>query len=299
MEEQLRQLIEQAKATNNAVLVEQLNQALNTFLAQQKQQEDIKLKSQENINQEENKTQEVKKEEVIQETKVEEEKQNKIKEEDIQKEATGEVSRLVTMKNGNHILESDYMQITSNAKNSNLRTDLNSILVTLALDDVTKRTKATAELYEILDKYEDPDDIEDIQAFLDDIAKIGKVGLEARESIANYDMDQRKETFNRYFEDEYDKRKRNVDLLDMEYDELRSKPMKNPDDFEEMIDRYNALIQKLEKLYDETANKVDIEKTQQIEATIQYLKDRITSIKKYYTSLKEVAEFSERSFNSL
>ena len=300
MEEQLRQLIEQAKATNNTVLVEQLNQALNTFLAQQKQQEDIKLKSQENINQEENKTQEVKKEEVIQETKVEDEKQNKIKEEDIQKVNSGEVSKLITTKDGNHILESKYMDIRSSAKNSKLRTDLNSILVTLALDDITNERKATAKLYNIMDTYEDPEDIDDLQMFLDDIAKVGRVGEEAKESIANgYTISGRKEVYDKYFNDEFEKQRKAVDFLDMEFDELHSKPIKDSNQYEEMIDRYNAIIQKLEKLYDETANKVDSEKSQQIEATIQYLKGRITAIKKYCNSMKDISDFVDRSFNSL
>lgn len=299
MEEQLKQLIEQAKATNNTVLVEQLNQALNTFLAQQKQQENEKLKAQENINQEENTIQEAKKEEVVQESKVEkEEKQSKIKEEDIKKVANGEVSRLITMKNDKIILESAYMQIHSSAKNSTLRTHLNSILITLALDDVTKEKKATAKLYKLLETYENPEDIQDIQTFLNDISKIGRVGLEAKESIINgYDNNQRKEVFNKYFDDEYEKRKKNADLLDMEYDELIAKPLKNPDDFEEMIDRYLALIQKLEKLYDETANKIDIEKTQKIEETILYLKSKITTIKKYHAAIKDAAQFADRSFN--
>ena len=299
MEEQLRQLIEQAKATNNIVLVEQLTQALNTYMTQQKEQEDIKLKSQENINQEQNSIIEEKKEVLIENKQDEEKKEEKrLKEDDIKKIVTGEVSKLITTKTNNHILESKYMDIRPSAKNFELRVDLDSVLVTLALDDVTKEKKAIEKLYKILDKYEKPEDAYDIQVFLNDIAKVGHVGLEAKESIAdNYDNNHKKEAINRYFDDEYEEKKKNADLLEMELEELHGKSNKNPNDYEEMIDRYNFLIQRLEELYDETLHKVSDEKSQKLEETIKYLKNKVTNLKKYLNSLKEVIDENNRLFN--
>lgn len=297
--ETLNRMINDAKLENDEVLVEYLTKALNHIIEKQKQQEDIKLKAQENINQEENITQEVKKEEVIENTKEEEEKkQNKIKDEDIKKMATGEVSRIIVTKTDNTMLESKYMDLKVNSKNFDLRVDLESILVTLALDDVTKEKNAIAKLYELLDKHEKPEDINDIKMFLNDIAKIGHVGLEAKESIENdYDNHHRKEVYNKYFDDEYEKEKRNADLLEMELEELHGKSNKNPNDYEEMIDRYNALIQKLERLYDETTYKVSTEKSQKLETTIQYLKNKRDDIKKYLVSLKEAIEETNRLFS--
>ena len=296
--ETLNRMINDAKLENDVVLVEYLTLALNHILEKQKKEEDIKLKAQENINQEENITQEVKKEEVIENTKEEEEKkQNKIKDEDIKKMATGEVSRIIVTKTNNTILESKYMDIKVNSKNFDLRLALENILVTLALDDVTKEKNAIAKLYKILAKYEKPEDINDIKMFLNDIAKIGHVGLEAKESIENdYDNHHRKEVYNKYFDDEYEKKKKSADFLDMELDELHSKSNKNPNDYEEIIDRYNALIQQLEELYDETTNKVSIEKSQKLEQTIQQLKNKRDDIKKYLAAFKEAINETNRLF---
>ena len=297
MEESIKQLIEIAKQNNNPELVQKLTEALELAKSNQNTQEDIKLKSQENINQEVNINQEEKKEEVIEQTK-EEEKQDKLKEEDIQKMAIGEVSKLIITKTNNHILESKYMDMKPNTKNSDLRIDLENILVTLALDDVAKKKNATGKLYKLLDAYQKPEDVNDIQIFLNDIAKIGNVGLEAKESITNNsDNNHKKEVFNRYFDEEYEKKKKNADFLDMELDELHSKPNKNPNDYEEIIDRYNSLIQRLEELYDETINKVSIEKTQKLEETIKQLKNKVADIKKYTTALNEAINETNKLFD--
>lgn len=276
----LQELIESAKKDNDEVLMEYLNKALNHLIQKQIQQEKSN-------------------QEVIEQTKEEEEKQDKSKEEeDVKKIVTGEVSKLTITKTDNHILESKYMDIKPNTKNFDLRIALENILSTLALDDITKEKKATEKLYKLLDTYQKPEDVNDIKMFLNDIAKIGHVGLEAKESITNnYDNNHKKEVFNRYFDDEYEKKKKNVDFLDMELDELHSKPNKNPNDYEEIIDRYNFLIQRLEELYDETTNKVSIEKTQKLEETIQYLKNKVTDIKKYMTTLKEAINETNRLFD--
>lgn len=296
MEESIKQLIEIAKQNNNPELVQKLTEALELAKSNQNTQEDIKLKSQESINQEVNINQEAKKEEVIEQTK-EEEKQDKLKEEDIKKMAIGEVSKLIITKTNNHILESKYMDMKPNTKNSDLRIDLENILVTLALDDVAKKKNATEKLYKLLDAYQKPEDVNDIQIFLNDIAKIGNVGLEAKESITNnYDNNHKKEVFNRYFDDEYEKKKKDADLLDMELDELHRKPNKNPNGYEEIIGSYNFLIQRLEELYDETTNKVSIEKTQKLEETIKQLKNKVADIKKYTTALNEAIKETNRLF---
>lgn len=280
MEESIKQLIEIAKQNNNLELVQKLTEALE--LAKQNQN-----------TQEENITQEV-----IVEEKQQEAKQSEVEKEDIKKMATGEVSKLIITKTNNTILESKYMDIKPNTNNFDLRLALENILVRLALDDVTKEKKAIAKIYKVLDKYEKPEDINAIQIFLNDIAKVGHVGLEAKESITNnYDNNHKKEVFNRYFDEEYEKKKKSADFLDMELDELHSKPNKNPNDYEEIIDRYNFLIQRLEELYDETTNKVSIEKTQKLEETIQQLKNKVTDIKKYMTTLKEAINETNRLFD--
>ena len=280
MEESIKQLIEIAKQNNNLELVQKLTEALE--LAKQNQN-----------TQEENITQEV-----IVEEKQQEAKQSEVEKEDIKKMATGEVSKLIITKTNNTILESKYMDIKPNTNNFDLRLALENILVRLALDDVTKEKKAIAKIYKVLDKYEKPEDINAIQIFLNDIAKVGHVGLEAKESITNnYDNNHKKEVFNRYFDEEYEKKKKSADFLDMELDELHGKSNQNPNDYEEIIDRYNSLIQRLEELYDETTNKVSIEKTQKLEETIQQLKNKVTDIKKYMTTLKEAINETNRLFD--
>lgn len=280
MEESIKQLIEIAKQNNNLELVQKLTEALE--LAKQNQN-----------TQEENITQKV----IVEEKQQEEAKQSKVEKEDIKKMATGEVSKLIITKTNNTILESKYMDIKPNTNNFDLRLALGNILVRLALDDVTKEKKAIAKLYKVLDKYEKPEDINAIQIFLNDIAKVGHVGLEAKESITNNYNNHKKEVFNRYFDEEYEKKKKSADFLDMELDELHSKPNKNPNDYEEIISRYNFLIQRLEELYDETLNKVSIEKSQKLEKTIQYLKNKVTDIKKYMVSFKEAIDETNRLFD--
>jgi len=302
MEEQLRQLIEQAKATNNTMLVEQLTQTLNAYIAQQKQQEDIKLKSQENINQEENTIQEVKKETVIQDNKTEEDdKKKKTSEEDIKKVVSGEVSRLITTNTNNHILESAYMQMSSSAKNPKLRIELNKILVTLALDDVMNQKNGAIKISSLLEQYEEPEDIEDIQQFLNDIAGIGQVGMQTKDTVlsAFSNTDERKEMFDKYYDTEYTNLSKSVDLTSMELDEISSKDIKDTNDLDEIEMRYQSILQKLEKLLDETANKVDNRRTQELSNTIKYVKEQIKSIQAYKTSLKDIENYANAAFNSL
>ena len=272
MEDQIKQLIEIAKQNNDTALVQKLTEALEL------------------VKQEKN-TQEVQ-EVVVENSKVEDEKDK-----DIKKVITGEVSKLIITKTNNTILESKYMDMSVKSKNPNLRIDLESVLVSLASDDVYKGKKATTKLYKLLDTYKKPEDINDIQVFLNDIAKIGHVGLEAKESIAdNYENNRKKEIHDSYFDDEYDEKKKNADLLEMELEELSSKSNKKPNDYEELIDRYNFLIQRLEELYDETYNKVSSEKSQKLEETIQQLKKKVIDIRKYLTSLKEAIDETNRLF---
>lgn len=297
MEESIKQLIEIAKQNNNPELVQKLTEALELAKSSQNTQEDIKLKSQEIINQEVNINQEVKKEEVIEQTK-EEEKQDKLKEEDIKMIRPGEVSETIITNDNYHITDSKYFDIKPKTKNSDLLGDLSHILAILAFDDINKTKNATAKLQTIVDTYQKPEDVNAIQIFLNDIAKVGHVGLEAKESITNnYDNNHKKEVFNRYFDEEYEKKKKSADFLDMELDELHSKPNKNPNDYEEIIASYNRLIQRLEELYDETLNKVSIEKTQKLEKTIKQLKNTVADIKKYNTALNEAINETNRLFN--
>ncbi|MBR5370194.1 MAG: hypothetical protein IK137_02700 [Bacilli bacterium] len=280
----LKELIESAKKDNDEVLMSYLNQALNHLVQKQIQQEQEKLRLQEE-----------KKQEAIQETN-KENKQSKDNEEDIEKVANGEVSKLITTKTGNHIVKSKYIDTPSHAKNMSLRTELNSVLITLALDDITKQENATKELFEIIDKYENPEDINEIILFIDNISKIGTVGAETRERIINND---RKQSYDKYFNDEYDRLEKQINILDMEYDELKSKPTVNDKHTEELVDRYQFLIHKLEKLYDETANKIDPKKSEDLKKLISNAKKQVESINKLINGLKEITDYADKAFNSI
>ena len=226
-------------------------------------------------------------------------KQNTKQKEDIKKVANGEVSKLITTKNNNHVLESKYMDTPSHAKNSKLRTELNSILVTLALDDITKQQKGAMKICSLLDTFEEPEDIEDIQQFLEDISKIGRVGLETKETVisAYSNRDKQKEIYTKYFDDQYEDSTKSLNLADMELDEINNKSLKDTKDFEDIETRYQIILQKLEKLYDETARKIDDKKSQELKKTIEYVKGQIKNIKSYGKSIKDIEEFVNQSFN--
>lgn len=226
-------------------------------------------------------------------------KQNTKQKEDIKKVANGEVSKLITTKNNNNILESKYMDTPSHAKNSKLRTELNSILVTLALDDITKQQKGAMKICSLLDTFEEPEDIEDIQQFLEDISKIGRVGLETKEAVisAYSNRDKQKEIYTKYFDDQYEDLTKSLNLADMELDEINNKSLKDTKDLEDMKTRYQIILQKLEKLYDETARKIDDKKSQELKKTIEYVKEQIENIKSYGKSLEDIEEFVNQSFN--
>lgn len=226
-------------------------------------------------------------------------KQNTKQKEDIKKVANGEVSKLITTKNNNNILESKYMDTPSHAKNSKLRTELNSILVTLALDDITKQQKGAMKICSLLDTFEEPEDIEDIQQFLEDISKIGRVGLETKETVisAYSNRDKQKEIYTKYFDDQYEDLTKSLNLADMELDEINNKSLKDTKDLEDIETRYQIILQKLEKLYDETARKIDDKKSQELKKTIEYVKEQIKNIKSYGKSIKDIEEFVNQSFN--
>ena len=284
--ESLQRLIDHAKEDNDEVLIAYLNQAINHLVQKQIQQETQQV----------NAPQEEKQESTIQENNTNNNERHTIKEEDIKKVRTGEVSRLITTKTDNHIVESKYMDIPSNAENSSLRTELNSVLLTLALDDITKQENATKELFEIIAKYDSPKDIDDIMAFLDSIEKIGQTGAKAKSRIRDNEQE---EVYTNYFNDQFDTLEKNANFLDMELDEMKGKPTINDKQVEELIDSYQALIQKLETLQDETFKKVAPEKEQKLDKLIQSLKETKKSIEKLINGLKEITESADKAFNSI
>ena len=284
--ESLQRLIDHAKEDNDEILIAYLNKAINHLVQKQIQQETQQV----------NAPQEEKQESTIQENNANNNEKQKIKEEDIKKVRTGEVSRLITTKTGNHIVESKYMDIPSNAENSSLRTELNSVLLTLALDDITKQENATKELFEIIDKYDSPKDIDNIMAFLDSIEKIGQTGAKAKSRIRNNEQE---EVYTNYFNDQFETLEKKANFLDMELDEMKGKPTINDKQLEELIDSYQTLIQKLETLHDETFKKVSPEKEQKLDKLIQSLKETKKSIEKLINGLKEITESADKAFNSI
>ena len=298
--ETLKNMINDAKARNDDVLVEYLNKALEHIMEKQKLQEDVKSKSQENTNQEQNIIQEEKKEVIIEQKNEKEE--SRIKDDDIKRVQTGEVSRLTTTNTNNHILESKYETIRSNAKNSSLRTELNSVLITLALDDITHEQKATMELLSILKTYNKPEDIQDILNFLDDISKISSVGLTAKQNIMDAinnkeNTEENNKNLSNYFDDEYEKLNKRITFADVEYDEINNKPTKDTNDYEEMLERYQKILHDLEKLYDETYGKTDSKKIQNLDNAIKYIKQQIARIQNFQKQMKDIESYVESSFN--
>jgi len=307
MEEQitnLKNMIENAKKENDLVLVEYLTKALNHIIEKQKTQEDIKLKSQENVNQEENTKAEEKKEVFI-ENKQEEKEEKKEKDDtNIVRQMKGEVSTLNKYSTGNIELESEYMGVKVNSSNLSLAISLDHILVTLALDDVTKEKKSIVELYKVLKEFNKPEDIQDISNFLNSISSISTVGKTASEAInsllLNNDLENNSElneALNNSYDAEHEKLTKNISILDMEFDEMHNKRTKDPDEYRDMLLAYQQKLRKLEELYDETYNKVDPKKSSDLLSEINQMKTKITNIKDYIKRLDELTKGMDSKFN--
>ena len=56
---------------------------------------------------------------------------------------------------------------------------------------------------------------------------------------------------------------------------------------------------KLEKLYDETANKIDPKKSEDLKELISNAKKQVESINKLINGLKEITDFADKAFNNI
>lgn len=269
----LNKMIEEAKKENDEVLVEYLEKAVEHLIEKQKQES--------NTSSIEN---------------------NKEKEslESARIIGKGEVSTLYEKSDGSRTLESKYIGVRSNAKNHHLRTELNSTLISLSLDDINNGNTAETELSQILSQYNNDEDKKDITTFLDDVSKIGKVGLRTKQNITSIINNQQNtnanNSMNIYFDNEYDKLSKNKEFLDMEYEELNNKSLKDPEEFEELKNRYQALLNKLTKLYDETFNKIDSNKSIELLTIIELTKQEITRIEAFIKSINDLSKYADNAF---
>lgn len=285
MEEQLRQLIEQAKATNNAVLVRQLNQALNTLLEQQRQQEDIKLKSQENINQEKNETT-IEKKEVVMEQKQDEEKEKeetKNEEKPIKKQIEGEVSTLTIYQDGKVNIETKYLDIPINSENTTLITEMRKIAIDLGFDDTINDKLAEDQLLSALDKLGDDDEaVEQIEEFIGEAAKIGKKGKELEEKYYANTLERRELPYDKDYQDLL----KEINMVETEDKESNTRKYSDGS-YEDIIMSYQRVIAKIEALIDEAHNKLSAEKISTLETKLMFLKERVKTIQQNMEVLKE------------
>ena len=273
MEEQIKNLkvmIEDAKKENDEVLVEYLTKALEHIIEKQKEKE----------------------KQVVPEQK-QEEKSNTI--------SKGN-SSLTKFENGNIRLTSDYMNIKVNSNNTSLKTQLESLLVTIGLDEVvTKESelpKSTEKLLNLLVNAKNEEEINDIEKFLQDVAVVGPFGAELSNSLtasvqwAKNNLttkEDKKEEKNFGAENEIYDINKTISLLDMKMDEILDGNTKNPDDFYDLIGSYKKQITALES----TLNiATDPKVKEDIQNRITALQGKIDRLNNYVKSIEEVAQFS-------
>lgn len=273
MEEQIKNLkvmIEDGKKENDEVLVEYLTKALEHIIEKQKEKE----------------------KQVVPEQK-QEEKSNTI--------SKGN-SSLTKFENGNIRLTSDYMNIKVNSNNTSLKTQLESLLVTIGLDEVvTKESelpKSTEKLLNLLVNAKNEKEINDIEKFLQDVAVVGPFGAELSNSLtasvqwAKNNLttkEDKKEEKNFGAENEIYDINKTISLLDMKMDEILDGNTKDPDDFYDLIGSYKKQITALES----TLNiATDPKVKEDIQNRITALQGKIDRLNNYVKSIEEVAQFS-------
>ena len=298
--ENLKKLIDEAKKENDEILVRYLTQALNHII----EKENIKLKSQENTNQEQNEIREEKKEVFIEEKHEDKEEEKKKENDDnIVSKQEGEVSTIYKYSNGQVSLKSAYTNLSSEAKNQQLRTELNSLLTTMATDDATKSDKSMYKIQEIADKYISFQDMIDIQSFLSSTATIGTVGKNVKNEYTSILKGEKTEYSNNSivssFNNTYDKLCKDIDLLDMNADEMRNKSSVDSNAFDEIIESYKRKLAEAEKLHDEVAKKINSSKEEQLVEVINYLKETIQYYENYIKQIQDIAKNAENSLDSL
>ena len=284
MEEQinnLKKMIEDAKRENDEVLVEYLTQALNHIYNKQKQQENAKLKSQENINQEQN--------------EIKEEKKDKENDE-IDKTISNGLSTLTIYKSGNKVLKSPYMDISVKARNSALKLNLESMLVSIASDEITREANAVDDYIDALKLAQSKEDIEDLLNFLDHIAEIGRQGETYKAILTNItkqygqQLQDQDKTYDVEETPSMEIIDRNLELLNMRKDRLMSNKMKDPEDFRDLATDYQKVLNQLHDL-EYTLSPAEKD---QLKTGIKIHNTRVTidNLQAYAKRIEEIADIS-------
>lgn len=286
MEENLIKLIELAKQSNNPELVQKLTEALELAKQSQNTQEDIKLKSQESINQDENKTIEEKQEVVIENKKEEEDK--KVEEEKVEnpikKQGHGEVSTITVYQNGKVSLETKYLDIPIQGNNIELNSAMRRIGINLGIDDVTNDHSSEEELLDVLEKLENEEDIEKIENFLEEAAKVGQKGKELEEKYYAETLERRELPY----DTEYQELLKAISFVEAEDNEKGTKKYADGS-YEDLIIAYQQLIAKIEALIGEANNKMSRERMAMLETKVMFIKERIRIIKENAEKVKETS----------
>lgn len=297
MEEQLRQMIEQAKRENDEVLVEYLSKSLAHVIEKKKQQENAKLKSQENINQEQNEIKEEKKEIQVEEKKEELEEEKKDKENDeIDKTISNGLSTLTIYKSGNKVLKSPYMDISVKVRNSALKLNLESMLVSIALDEIKREANAVDDYIDALKLAQSKEDIEDLLNFLNHIAEIGRQGETYKATLTNItkqygqQLQDQDKTYDVEETPSMEIIDRNLELLNMRKDQLMSNKMKDPEDFRDLAMDYQEVLNQLHDL-EYTLSPAEKD---QLKTGIKIHNTRVTidNLQAYAKRLEEISDIS-------
>lgn len=267
--ETLRKMIEDAKKENDEVLVEYLNKALQHILEK------------ENTNK--------------QEVPVEEKKEEK----EIEKTISNGNTTLTKYKDGNAVLDSKYMDVSVKSNNKMLKINLESTLVTIALDELNQihgePSKSIRELISLIYQSNTEEDLIDISNYLKSVGQVGEFGSRLNESLQSSVQARKAKLANNpgshniNIEFELDDIKKEIAMADMELDELESASMKDPEDFYALAGKYEKQIKNLEDIlpYVEDPKKKDTIKIQ-----IADLRDKVINLRKYAQSIEELGNIS-------
>ena len=285
--------INEAKVLNDTDAVAYYSSVLRDIDNKINSKSDIKSRQEEKINQEVNET-EIKKENIQTEEKHEE----KEKSEEEKKEPQvikGEKTTLTAYEN-NIKIESDYLSIKTNSKNTSLNTNLYGLLISIALIDVNKKVDLNEDINNVLKNATTEEDFNDIYKFINDI-KIGETGttlaILLEPYVRNYqnNLDKNNTEITEEVQvqnkvsnklDDISKKK---ELLDMNLDELQNTNLKNPDDLYQVSGRYKKLITAAES----ELNSLNDQDKQKLRLIIDEMQSKITSINRYAEEIENLS----------
>lgn len=220
----------------------------------------------------------------------------------------GQCSTLTTSKDGETKLESEYYNIKVNCQNKDMAIQLRSSLTYLALADIdfdNTYEQLISILFKALYKAKNEKDLEDIESFLilvkghnteidyfidhfNEIVQnngpdILKMEDETKQDLID-DLDRKRKSSK---ENKLEKIINKKELLDMQVDELRNKPMKNPDEYYTLLRDYEELGRELETIIESTNNESNKRLAKEIEKEIEKTCEQLN---KSYQILNEIEE---------